>query len=124
MRLGYVMNSLVPITLTLPIESGRESMLQICLVKRFQLVGTKKRNFSAIVSTLWNILPQEVKEALTLWAFWSSIKMQCDWWLEATPSTSFNILIFTLFIILFLSLFFKYAFYTTECFYCKLSRIT
>lgn len=37
-------------------------------------MGSRKRPFFAIVPTLWNIIPLEVRQALALWVFWKGVK--------------------------------------------------
>lgn len=69
-----VWNRICSITPACPTWSGRESMLWTLSVKGYRLVRSRKRVFSTIASTLWNIFHSEMRWTLTVLAFWKGVK--------------------------------------------------
>lgn len=65
-------------TKTHPTHARRRGLLQIPSAKVFHLAGSKKRAFSTVAHTLWNILPPEVRFASTLLAIQKSLCQLCQ----------------------------------------------
>lgn len=60
---GYIGDHLIP--LTHPTQASKGGVLWAPLAWLFWLVGSRRRNFSAIAPVLWNILPFGVRSAPT-----------------------------------------------------------
>lgn len=71
MKPDYLRNCLISISSSRPTQAGREGMLQASSAKGFQLVGSSKRAFSAV---LWNFFPLEARQTPTLLVLQKSIR--------------------------------------------------
>lgn len=55
--LGYMRKLLLPVTPVLPRRAGRQRMLQVSSPKELHLAGPRKRVFSVVAPSHWNITP-------------------------------------------------------------------
>ncbi|KAF7240636.1 putative RNA-directed DNA polymerase from transposon BS, partial [Varanus komodoensis] len=66
---GYLHERLRPYMPDRPLRSAGEALLREPCVKEIRRVGTRRRAFSAVAPNLWNVLPREVRLALSLFVF-------------------------------------------------------
>lgn len=83
MRPGYLSSCLAPTQLACPTCPWRKGLLQIPPAKEFWLLRSRRRAFSAVAPTLWNIPSSEVRSAPTLLIFQKSLKTWICWLIKA-----------------------------------------
>lgn len=57
--------------------------------KEFQLAGSRRKTFSAVTLTIWNIVPLKVRSASTLLAFRKTLKTSSGNWLGGANGVSY-----------------------------------